>query len=205
MLKYWRYALLLALFTVTYDLAEGLFSIYFASRGGTLTLLGFGIDSFIEIASGIGILVMVLRVRRNPESRRSQFERAALQVTGWSFYIFSAGIGITAVFELVTGRRPEATLPGLLISLASIVVMTVLVYGKRRVGRALNSPPIIADANCSLVCVYMSLVLLASVVVYRLTGFTFVDVLGVAGLIYFSIDEGKEALEDAERFVGEEG
>jgi len=68
---------------------------------------------------------------------------------------------------------------------------------KKRTGRKLNSEPIIADANCTKICVYMSLVLLTSSLVYELTGFVYADVIGAAGLIYFSISEGKEAFEKA--------
>ena len=69
--KYWQYALWLALFTIFYNLAEGLVSIYFGAHDETLTLFGFGLDSFIEVVSGIGILLMVLRIRQNTEAPRS--------------------------------------------------------------------------------------------------------------------------------------
>ena len=75
--------------------------------------------------------------------------------------------------------------------------MWILVVGKRKVGRALSSPPILADANCTMVCIYMSIVLLISSLIYQFTGFGFVDSLGALGLIYFSINEGKEAFEKA--------
>ena len=75
--------------------------------------------------------------------------------------------------------------------------MWLLVSGKRKVGRKLNSAPILADANCSLVCIYMSVVLLVSSLVYQFTGFGFIDSLGALGLIYFSISEGREAFEKA--------
>ena len=91
--KYWQYALWLALFTIFYNLAEGLVSIYFGVQDEALTLFGFGIDSFIEVLSGVGILVMVTRIRRNPGTPRSQFERTALRITGTSFYLLSAGLG----------------------------------------------------------------------------------------------------------------
>jgi divalent metal cation (Fe/Co/Zn/Cd) transporter len=195
--RYWQYALWLALFTIFYNLAEGLVSIYFGVQDEALTLFGFGIDSFIEVLSGVGILVMVTRIRRNPGTPRSQFERTALRITGTSFYLLSAGLGISAAYNIVTGHKPETTLPGLVISLISIAIMWMLVTGKRRVGRALNSSPILADANCTMVCIYMSIVLLAASVVYQLTGFGFVDSLGAIGLIYFSVNEGREAFEKA--------
>jgi len=195
--KYWRYALWLALFTIFYNFAEGLISIYFGVQDETLTLFGFGVDSFIEVMSGLGILAMVFRIRQNPDAQRSQFERTALRITGTSFYILAAGLGATAAYNLFTAHKPETTIPGLIIAIISIASMWALVMGKRKVGRALNSAPILADANCTMVCIYMSVVLLVSSLVYHFTGFGFIDSLGAIGLIYFSINEGKEAFEKA--------
>ncbi len=195
--KYWQYALGLALFTIIYNLAEGLVSTYFGAQDETLTLFGFGVDSFIEVMSGVGILAMVIRIRNQPDTPRSQFEQTALRITGAAFYLLAVGLGVTAIYNLFAAHRPATTLPGLIISLVSIAVMWALVAGKRKVGHALNSSPILSDANCTLVCIYMSIVLLLSSLVYQLTGFGFVDSLGAFGLIYFSVREGKEAFEKA--------
>jgi hypothetical protein len=195
--KYWQYAIWLALFTIFYNFAEGLVSIYFGAHDETLTLFGFGVDSFIEVMSGIGILAMVFRIRQNTGMPRSQFERRALRITGASFYLLAAGLGAIAVYNLFMTHKPATTLPGFIISLISIAIMWALVMGKRKVGHALNSSPILADANCTMVCIYMSVVLLASSLIYQLTGFGFVDSLGAIGLIYFSVSEGKESFEKA--------
>jgi divalent metal cation (Fe/Co/Zn/Cd) transporter len=199
--KYWKYAFWLALFTIFYNFAEGLISIFFGAQDETLTLFGFGIDSFIEVMSGIGILAMVLRIRQNTDAPRSQFERTALRITGTSFYMLAAGLAATAIYNLFTAHKPATTLPGLVISFVSIAVMWILVMGKRKVGHALDSAPILADANCTMVCIYMSVVLFASSLIYQFTGFGFVDSLGALGLIYFSVHEGKEAFEKAASIV----
>jgi len=199
--RYFTFALWLGYFTVFYNLLEGLVSVFFGLQDEALTLFGFGVDSFIEVLSGIGIIVMVFRIRRNPETPRSQFERTALRVTGSSFYLLAAGLVVTAIYNIIVRRAPETTLPGLVISLLSIGVMWALVAAKRKVGRALHSAPILADANCTMVCIYMSLVLLASSVIYQITGFGFVDSLGALGLVYFSVTEGKEAFEKAKGMV----
>ncbi|MCJ7435175.1 MAG: hypothetical protein MUO77_16965, partial [Anaerolineales bacterium] len=144
--KYWQYALWLALFTIFYNFAEGLISICFGVQDETLTLFGFGVDSFIEVMSGIGILAMVLRIRQNTDTPRPQFERIALQITGTSFYLLAAGLGATSIYNLFTAHKPTTTLPGLVISLISIALMWLLVMGKRKVGRTLGSSPILADA-----------------------------------------------------------
>jgi len=195
--KYWNYALWLAFFTIFYNLAEGLISVFFGYSDEALTLFGFGIDSFIEVMSGIGILAMVIRIRQNPDTPRSQFERTALRITGTAFYLLVAGLAVTATYNIFTGHKPTTTLPGLIISVISIAIMWALVAGKRKVGRELKSQPILSDANCTMVCIYMSVVLLTSSLIYQLTGFGFIDSIGALGLIWFSYSEGKEAFEKA--------
>lgn len=195
--RYYRYALLLGIFTVLYNLAEGIVSVAFGMQDETLALFGFGVDSFIECLSGVGIIIMVLRIQKNPHTPRSAFEVTALRITGVSFYLLAAGLFATAAVNIYTGHKPETTIVGLVISLISIAVMWALVALKVKVGRALHSEPILADAGCTRVCIYMSLVLLASSLVYLLTGFGFVDSLGALGLIYFAVTEGREAFEKA--------
>jgi divalent metal cation (Fe/Co/Zn/Cd) transporter len=195
--RYYTLALWLGWFTVLYNLLEGVVSVLFGLQDETLTLFGFGIDSFIEVLSGIGIVAMVLRMRARPDSERSRFERSALRITGTSFYLLSAGLGVTAVYNLIVGHRPGTTVPGIVIALVSIAAMAALVTAKRRVGRALNSAPILADANCTLVCIYMSITLLVSSLIYQTTGFAIVDSLGALVLIYYSFNEGGEAFEKA--------
>jgi len=187
----------LAVFTITYNLVEGLVSVWFGAEAETITLFGFGIDSFIEVLSGVGILIMILRIQQNPDEPRTRFEQAALRITGAAFYLLAAGLGFSAAVNLMTDHKPETSLPGIIISVVSILVMWALVAAKRRVGRKLHSSPILADANCTLVCIYMSVVLLAASLIYQLTGFGFIDSLGAVGLIYFSIHEGREAFEKA--------
>jgi hypothetical protein len=168
--KYWQYAIWLALFTIGYNFLEGLLSVYLGAQDEALTLFGFGVDSFIEVMSGVGIFSMVLRIRGNPDTPRSQFERTALRITGASFFLLAAGLTATAGYNLYTGHQPATTIPGIIISLVSIAVLWALVYGKRTVGRALDSSPILADANCTMECIYMSVVLLVSGLVYQLFG-----------------------------------
>jgi len=195
--QYWKYALWLAFFTIFYNLVEGLISVYFGFSDEALTLFGFGVDSFIEVMSGIGILAMVIRIRQNPETPRTQFEKSALRITGTAFYLLVAGLAVTAIYNIMVEHKPETTLPGLIISVISIAMMWALVMGKRKVGNKLNSQPILSDANCTMVCIYMSVVLLVSSLIYELTGFGFVDSIGALGLIWFSYNEGKEAFEKA--------
>ena len=195
--KLYKRAWLLSLFTIFYNVAEGLVSMFFGYQDETLALFGFGVDSFIEVMSGIGIAVMILRIKQNPESNKSDFEKTALRITGIAFYLLSAGLLAGIIVNLITKHKPETTLWGVIISSLSILVMIWLMYAKKRIGLKLNSEPIVADSNCTKVCVYMSVALLLSSLIYELTGFAYADVIGAAGLIYFSFTEGKEAFEMA--------
>lgn len=195
--KLYKQAFGLSLFTIFYNIIEGIVSMALGYEDETLSLFGFGADSFIEVMSGIGIAIMILRIKRNPTSPKSIFEITALKITGSAFYLLSAGLFIGIVLNIINHHKPETTFWGIIISLVSILVMVWLMNAKKRVGRSLNSEPIIADANCTKVCFYMSLVLLISSLIYELTGFLYADVIGAAGLIYFSITEGKEAFEKA--------
>jgi divalent metal cation (Fe/Co/Zn/Cd) transporter len=195
--KLYRQAYWLSLFTIYYNVAEGIVSLVFGYKDETLSLLGFGVDSFIEVMSGAGIAIMIMRIRQNPDSPRSAFEITALKITGTAFYILSAGLFTGLILNLINHHKPKTTIWGIIISVASIAVMMWLMMAKKRIGKKLNSEPIIADANCTRICVYMSLVLLVSSLLYELTGFGLADAIGAAGLIYFSISEGKEAFEKA--------
>jgi len=195
--KLYKRAYQLSLFTILYNIIEGLVSIILGYQDQTLTLFGFGIDSFIEVMSGVGIAIMILRIRQNPGSLKSKFEITALKITGIAFYILAAGLFIGILLNTISKHKPETTFGGIIISLISIVVMYWLMKSKISLGKQLNSEPIISDGNCSGVCVYMSVVLLISSLFYELTGFIYADSIGVLGLIYFSVNEGREAFEKA--------
>lgn len=195
--KLYNKAYLLSLFTIFYNVIEGVVSMFLGYEDETLTLFGFGVDSFIEVMSGIGIAVMISRIRKNPNSPKSEFEISALKITGTAFYLLSLGLLVGIVVNLISGNKPETTLWGVVISAVSIAVMIWLMNAKKSTGKKLHSDPIIADANCTKVCVYMSVVLLISSLIYQLTGFAYADAIGAAGLIWFSISEGKEAFEKA--------
>lgn len=196
--KLYSKVLWLAYFTICYNIIEGIVAVTLGIEDETLTLAGFGIDSFIEVFSGIGILQMILRIRNNPNSSKSPFEITALKITGWGFYILAIGLVLSAALNLYQEHKPETTLWGVVISVISIVVMYWLYSSKTKLGKQLNSDPVIADGRCTLVCIYMSLILLASSLVYELTGFGWIDTAGAIGLAWFSYKEGKEAFEKAE-------
>ena len=195
--KFYKRAFWLSLFTIFYNIIEGVVSMALGYADETLSLFGFGADSFIEVLSGIGIAIMITRIRQNPESPKSRFEITALKITGSAFYLLSAGLLAGIILNIIYKHKPETTIWGIVISLISIAVMIWLMNAKKSIGKKLHSEPIIADANCTRVCVYMSVVLLISSLVYEFTGFAYADAIGAAGLIYFSVSEGREAFEKA--------
>ena len=196
--KLYRKALLLSLFTIFYNIVEGIVSMFFGYQDETLALFGFGVDSFIEVLSGVGIFMMILRIRKNQTMEKSKFEQTALKITGTAFYLLAVGLLVGSVINIITQHKPETTRWGIIISILSILIMFWLMQSKRKVGRDLDSEPIIADANCTKVCIYMSVILLLSSLIYEITGFAYADVIGSIGLIYFSISEGKEAFEKSQ-------
>ena len=195
--KWYDLAFILGIFTIAYNLVEGIIATWFGFEDETLALFGFGVDSFIEMISGIGIVYMVMRIRQQPHSNRSGFEKTALKITGYSFYLLVAGLTASSLLSIYLGRKPVTTFWGVIVSMISIVVMLFLIYGKIKTGKALNSDAILADANCTKVCIYMSCVLLASSAIYEFTGFAYADALGTLGLAWFSYEEGKECFEKA--------
>lgn len=191
-----RYAEWLAILTIAYNVIEGVISIYLGIEDETITLLGFGVDSFVEVISGLGIWYMVAGMRRE-KGDTWRFERRALRVTGVAFYLLTAGLVAVAVLNLYTGHSPETTIWGVVISSISIAIMWWMIREKTKVGKALGSDAIIADANCSRACMHFSIVLLIASAAYELTGIGGIDSLGALAIAYLAFKEGREALQKA--------
>jgi divalent metal cation (Fe/Co/Zn/Cd) transporter len=194
-LNLYKRASLLAEITILYNLAEGLVSVFFGATDETLSLFGFGIDSFVEVVSGVGIWNMVRRMRLNPEAHPGPFEKRALQITGTSFYILAIGLVITAGISLYHGHRPETTFWGIVVSVVSIFSMWALARFKVKVGMELNSEAILEDANCTKACLYLSFILLLASVGFQLTGIGGIDSIGAILIAIFAFREGRESFE----------
>lgn len=193
----YKLALGLSIFTIVYNIIEGLVSVLMGAHDETLTLFGFGLDSIIEVISGVGIFLMIRRVQNKPESHKSRGEVTALKITGYSFYALIALLIASSIASVLTQHHPVSTFWGIVIAGISIAVMLVLARLKITTGRKLNSKAIISDGNCTMVCVYMSCVLLASSLAYQFLHWAYLDVIGSLGLCWFCYSEGKEALEGA--------
>lgn len=192
--KLYARATALALFTIFYNVIEGVVSVWFGVADETLSLFGFGLDSFIEVISAVGIWHMVKRINGNGGESRDDFEQRALKITGWAFYALTLILVLTALNNIMTGQRPETTLSGVIISTISILFMWYLIRQKQMIGFALNSKAMLADAACAQACVYLSITLLLSSLAYALTGFGLVDSLGAIGIAWFTYREGRESL-----------
>ena len=190
-------AILLAFITITYNAIEGIISVYFGTSDNTLALLGFGVDSFVEVISGIGIAHMVLRMKFEEVVNRDKLEIISLRITGTSFYLLTAGLIFGGTINIIENSSPETTVVGIIIALISLFTMYLLIKYKLLVGNKLNSAAIIADANCTKTCFNLSIVLLVSSGLYEIFKINYFDVLGSFVIAYFAFKEGKEAFEKA--------
>ncbi len=195
--KLYTRAHLLAILTIYYNLVEGIVSVWAGSSDETLALFGFGVDSFIEVISAIGVWHMIRRIRANNGETKDAFEQRALRITGGSFYVLTAGLVIMAIMNIYQQHKPNTTFWGIVISLLSISFMWLLIHYKTRVGKALNSSAILADAACSRACVYLSVVLLVASVGFELTGLGYLDAIGALLIAWFAWKEGRESFDKA--------
>jgi divalent metal cation (Fe/Co/Zn/Cd) transporter len=187
----------LALVTIFYNSVEGLVSVAFGLEDGSVSLFGFGLDSFVEVVSGIGIWHMIRRIRQNGGERPDKFEQRALRITGSAFYVLTVGLAVTSIIDLYQGHKPESTFWGIVISIVSILSMWLLIRAKVQVGKRLNSEAILADAACTLTCLQLSIVLLIASAGYKLTGIGRLDSVGALVIGGLCFREGKECFEKA--------
>jgi divalent metal cation (Fe/Co/Zn/Cd) transporter len=192
-------ALILSIITIVYNVIEGIVSVYFGIEDEALSLLGFGTDSFVEVISGIGITHMVFRMKSSEIEKRDKFERQALRITGVGFYFLTTGIIVGAIINIIEKNKPETTIPGLIIAGISILTMYFLLQYKLAIGKKLNSDAIIADANCTKSCLYLSIVLLVSSGLYEMFEIGYIDIIGSLTIAWFTFKEGKEAFEKVKK------
>lgn len=187
-------AIILSLITIFYNILEGLVSIFFGIKDDTLSLLGFGVDSFVEVISGIGIFHMTIRMKKSPIKEKDRFEQTALMITGVSFLLLFIGLIIGAIINIINNNKPETTIAGAIIAIISILTMWILYMYKLSVGKKLDSDAIISDAKCTVTCFYLSITLLLSSIIYEIFKIGYIDIIGSLGIAIFSLKEGIEAI-----------
>lgn len=196
--KYWlQIAFALSLVTIFYNIAEGIISVIYGAKDDTLALLGFGIDSFVEVISGIGVAHMIFRMRKTAVIEHDAFEQQALRITGTAFYLLTIGLLLGIILTLYNHTVPETTLAGIIIAGISICTMYFLMHYKLKIGRILQSGAIISDAQCTRTCLYLSIILLISSLLYEWVHISYVDLAGSLGIAWFAFSEGREAFEKA--------
>jgi len=188
-----RRALRLEYLTVGWNIIEGVIAIAAATASGSVALLGFGIDSFVESASG-SVMIWRLLAERNAtaEERIEQVERRARKLVAGSLVLLAAYIAWDSITSILAGDRPQPSLVGILLAIASLSVMWWLARQKRSVGSALGSRAMTADAFQTDACFWLSLFLLVGIGANALFGWWWADPFAALGMTFFI---GREALE----------
>lgn len=173
-------------FTIAWNVLEGVASIAAGIAAGSIALVVFGLDSFIEVAAA-GVVVWELR--GVDEGR----ERRALKLIALTFFALGLYVAVSATRDLVIHEHPGGSIPGIVIATVSLAVMPTLAWAKRRTGRAMNSATLTADAQETLLCSYLSAILLAGLALNALFGWWWADPVAACGMAALAVREGREA------------
>lgn len=193
-----RRALRLEYFTVGWNVVEGVVAIGAGVVAGSVALIGFGVDSSIEVISALGLL---WRLRHaGPDAtvaEEGSAERRALYVVAATFFLLAAYITYEAVNSLVGREEPDRSTVGLVLSVLSLVIMPALAWWKQRTGREMGSRALVADAMETWVCSYLSLALLAGIGLSALFGWWWADPVGALAMLPVILWQGWETLGEA--------
>jgi cation diffusion facilitator family transporter len=192
----WRTALFLEYFTVIYNIAEAAASILSGTITGSIALVGFGLDSIVESLSG---LILIWRLRQHETSAREneeRTERTAQRFVSVTFFILGIYVLYESVNKLVTHEPAQPSIIGILIAVASIIIMPVLARKKQVVGTAIGSKALIADAQETLACAFLSVALLLGLGANYLFGFWQADPVAGIIIVIFLFYEGYEGWSD---------
>lgn len=184
-----RNALRLAWATVAWNVVEATVSVWAGVRAGSTALVGFGVDAGIETFSAV---VVIWQLQGVDEDR----ERRAMRLIGWGFFLLAAWITVESGRDLLAASAPEASPVGIAVTVVSLLVMPMLALAKRRVGTAMGSRVVLADARETLLCTYLSAVVLAGLVLTAAFGWWWADPVAALGVAWLAVGEGREAWED---------
>jgi divalent metal cation (Fe/Co/Zn/Cd) transporter len=186
-----RRTIRLEYFTVSWNLVEIVVAIVAGILAHSIALIAFGLDSAVEVVSGLALLWRF-------KQRRLEEERAdsrAVKIVGITFFLLSAYAGVEATRDLYFRHRPEASLPGMILAAAALVIMPLLGIAKRRLARSLNSRALAADSMETIFCSYFSATLLAGLVLNAWLGWWWADPVAALVIAVLMVREGFEALE----------
>ncbi|MEV6595607.1 cation transporter [Actinoplanes sp. NPDC051346] len=182
-----RRSLHLAYATAGYNLLEGVVAVGAGAAASSTALLGFGLDSFVEVSSA---LVVIWQFRsRVPEAR----ERLALRLIAVSFFPLAAWVTVDAARSLLGAERADTSPVGIAIAATSVVVMPLLVWAKRRTGRELGSATVVADSTQTLLCTYLSVIVLVGLLLNATLGWWWADPVAALVIAAVAVREGVEA------------
>lgn len=173
-----RRGLRLEILTLSYNVIEAVVSITAGLIAGSIALVGFGVDAVIESLSGA---TMLWRLRLDDHHRREEFEQRALRLIGASFFVLAACVGYEAAEKLWKQEPPDRSIPGIILACCSLAIMPVLSRKKRQVSREIGSGAMAADAKQTLLCSYLSAILLGGLALNATLGWWWAD--PVAGLV----------------------
>src|SRR3989344_4672945 len=191
-----RKALSLSYFTVGYNIIEGIVSILAGFLGGSIALVGFGLDSFVESLSGS---VMIWRFRKHErvsEEEEERIEANAVRLITYTFFILGAYALYESVKKLYLQEMPDPSLFGIIIASVSIIVMPVLFYMKYQTGKTINSRSLVADSKQTLACCFLSVALLIGLGLNYFFGFWEADPIVGLVTVVFLVREGYIALRE---------
>jgi divalent metal cation (Fe/Co/Zn/Cd) transporter len=174
--------------TITYNVIEAVVAIAAGTIADSIALIGFGLDSVIEVSSAAAVAWQF--AGPDPERR----ERAALRVIAGSFFALAAYVSVEAVRTLIGAERPGHSLVGIVLVAISVVVMPFLSWAQRRAGRDLGSASAVADSKQTLLCTYLSAAVLVGLVLNSMFGWWWADPVVALGLAVVAVREGREAL-----------
>lgn len=189
-------ALSLSYFTVGYNILEGIASIFAGLSVGSIALVGFGLDSFVETLSGT---VMIWRFRKHGKISKDEEERVekkAVILVAYSFFILGGYVLYESAKKLYFHEVPGPTLLGIIIAIFSTVIMPVLFYMKYQTGKSINSKSLIADSKQTLACVFLSVTLLIGLGLNYLYGLWWADPLVGLTIVIFLMKEGYSTLKE---------
>ena len=188
-----RHGRRLEYFTIAWNALEGLVAVVAGAIAGSISLVGFGIDSFIEVTSGS---VLLWRMSVDAEVQRRELnERRALRIVGVCFLLLAAYIAYESVLDLWSRRAPEHSIPGIVLACGSLVVMPLLSRAKRKVGHALGSAAMHADAKQTEFCTYLSAILLAGLLFNAFFSLWWADPVAALIMVPIIAKEGIEGLQ----------
>jgi len=173
--------------TITYNVIEAVVAITAGTVASSTALIGFGLDSVIEVSSAAAVAWQF--AGKDPQAR----ERTALRVIAWSFFALAAYVSLDAVVALAGGTHAGHSTVGLLLAAVSLAVMPLLSFGQRRAGRQLNSRSAVADSKQTLLCTYLSAVLLVGLALNSLFGWAWADSLAALVIAVVAVKEGRDA------------